>query len=47
MESAGFARRHRFDSCRFNQREDSSVVEQMIFNHQAAGSNPALRSGSA
>jgi hypothetical protein len=34
-------RRHRFDSCRFNQREDSSVVEQMTCTHQAAGSNPA------
>ena len=41
MESAGETRRHRFDSCRFNQREDSSVGEQMTCNHRDAGSNPA------
>ena len=42
MESVGVTRRHRFDSDRLYQLQDSSVVEQVTMNHRDAGSNPAL-----
>ena len=41
MESTGKSRRHGFESRHLDQREDSSVEEQMISTHQDAGSNPA------
>ena len=42
MASVGSkGRRHRFDSGLLVQPKDSSVVEQMTFNHHVAGSNPA------